>query len=107
MAAPYMDPWAPVAVVSPQFCAPRTMPLTVTKMAMSFSGGDFTVTGADCAVGAEGRGRLLQRRQTPRAPRRRRTAHSHHAAEGNNKRSRSFYLLFVLWSPCMRVPKDE
>jgi hypothetical protein len=45
-----MDPWAPVAVVSPQFCAPRTVPLTVTKMAMSFSGGDFTVTGADGAV---------------------------------------------------------
>ncbi|XP_034582755.1 protein LURP-one-related 15 [Setaria viridis] len=56
MAAPYRDlsalapAPAPVAVVSPQFCAPRTVPLTVTKMAMSFSGGDFTVTGADGAV---------------------------------------------------------
>ncbi|CAL5076315.1 unnamed protein product [Urochloa decumbens] len=37
---------APLAVVSPQFCAPRTVPLTVTKKAMSFSGGDFTVTDA-------------------------------------------------------------
>lgn len=35
---------APVAVVSPQFCAPHVVPLTVTKKAMSFSGGDFTVT---------------------------------------------------------------
>jgi hypothetical protein len=41
---------APVAVVSPQFCAPRTVPLTVTKKAMSFSGGDFTITSADGAV---------------------------------------------------------
>ncbi|CAN6171459.1 unnamed protein product [Urochloa humidicola] len=35
---------APVAVVSPHFCTPLTVPLTVTKKAMSFSGGDFTVT---------------------------------------------------------------
>jgi hypothetical protein len=41
---------APVAVVSLQFCTPRTVPLTVTKMAMSFSGGDFIVTGATGAV---------------------------------------------------------
>ncbi|CAL5079350.1 unnamed protein product [Urochloa decumbens] len=41
---------APLAVVSPQFCAPRTVPLTVTKKAMSFSGGDFTVTDAAGAV---------------------------------------------------------
>jgi len=41
---------APVAVVSPQFCAPHVVPLTVTKKAMSFSGGDFTVT--DDASGA-------------------------------------------------------
>ncbi|CAN6203455.1 unnamed protein product [Urochloa humidicola] len=40
----------PLAVVSPQFCAPRTVPLTVTKKAMSFSGGDFTVTDAGGAV---------------------------------------------------------
>lgn len=41
---------APVAVVSPQFCAPRTVALTVTKKAMSFSGGDFTVTDDNGAV---------------------------------------------------------
>nr|CAB3456129.1 unnamed protein product [Digitaria exilis]CAB3503295.1 unnamed protein product [Digitaria exilis] len=41
---------APVAVVSPQFCAPGTVPLTVTKKAMSFSGGDFTVTDGNGAV---------------------------------------------------------
>ncbi|WVZ62501.1 hypothetical protein U9M48_012247 [Paspalum notatum var. saurae] len=41
---------APVAVVSPQFCAPYVVPLTVTKKAMSFSGGDFTVADANGAV---------------------------------------------------------
>ncbi|KAJ1288675.1 hypothetical protein BS78_02G106000 [Paspalum vaginatum] len=41
---------APVAVVSPQFCAPFVVPLTVTKKALSFSGGDFTVTDANAAV---------------------------------------------------------
>ncbi|CAL5079349.1 unnamed protein product [Urochloa decumbens] len=45
---------APVAVVSPQFCAPQTMPLTVTKMAtMTFNGGDFTVTD-DAVLRVEG-----------------------------------------------------
>ncbi|CAN6171464.1 unnamed protein product [Urochloa humidicola] len=51
MAAPYGAPLlpAPVAVVSPQFCAPYTVPLTVTKKAMSLSGGDFVVTDANGA----------------------------------------------------------
>ncbi|CAN6203454.1 unnamed protein product [Urochloa humidicola] len=57
MGAPYRDhPSAPalvpppLAVVSPQFCAARTVPLTVTKKAVSFSGGDFTVTDAGGAA---------------------------------------------------------
>ncbi|OEL31530.1 Protein LURP-one-related 15 [Dichanthelium oligosanthes] len=41
---------APVAVVSPQFCAPYVVPLTVTKKAISLSDGDFTVTDANGAV---------------------------------------------------------
>ncbi|CAN6171458.1 unnamed protein product [Urochloa humidicola] len=42
----------PVAVVSHQFCAPQTVPLTVTKKpsTITFSGGDFTVTDADGAA---------------------------------------------------------
>ncbi|CAN6180463.1 unnamed protein product [Urochloa humidicola] len=51
MAGPYGAPLMPppVAVVSPQFCAPYTVPLTVTKKAMSLSGGDFVVTDANGA----------------------------------------------------------
>ncbi|CAL5089469.1 unnamed protein product [Urochloa decumbens] len=53
MAAPYGAPLmpapAPVAVVSPQFCAPYAVPMTVTKKAMSLSGGDFVVTDANGA----------------------------------------------------------
>jgi hypothetical protein len=43
-------PAAPVAVVSPQFCAPYVVPLTVTQKAISLSDGDFTVTDANGAV---------------------------------------------------------
>ena len=57
MAAPYdgapppqAPAAAPVAVVSPQFCAPYVVPLTVTKKAISLSDGDFTVTDANGAV---------------------------------------------------------
>jgi len=55
MAAPYYGgpaaaAPAPVAVVSPQFCAPYVVPLTVTKKAISLSDGDFTVTDANGAV---------------------------------------------------------
>ncbi|KAK3126697.1 hypothetical protein QOZ80_7AG0560870 [Eleusine coracana subsp. coracana] len=56
MAAPYdgtpsAPPMpAPVSVVSPQFCAPYVVPLTVTKKALSLSDGDFTVTDANGAV---------------------------------------------------------
>jgi hypothetical protein len=58
MAAPYYDDGAPaaqapapapVAVVSPQFCAPYAVPLTVVKKAISLSGGDFVVTDANGA----------------------------------------------------------
>ncbi|CAL5079352.1 unnamed protein product [Urochloa decumbens] len=55
MAAPYGAPLmpapapAPVAVVSPQFCAPYAVPMTVTKKAMSLSRGDFVVTDANGA----------------------------------------------------------
>ncbi|CAL5089471.1 unnamed protein product [Urochloa decumbens] len=52
MAAPYGAPPqapAPVAVVSPQFCAPYAVPLTVVKKAISLSGGDFVVTDANGA----------------------------------------------------------
>ena len=56
MAAPYGGPPqepapapSPVAVVSPQFCAPHAVPLTVTKKAISLSGGDFVVTDANGA----------------------------------------------------------
>ncbi|XP_066393561.1 protein LURP-one-related 15-like [Miscanthus floridulus] len=59
----------PVAVVSPQFCAPHVVPLTVTKKAMSFSGGDFTVT--DDASGAV----VLQVRGTYLSVRRHRVLH--------------------------------
>ena len=41
---------APVVVVSPQFCSPDVVPLTVTKKVASLSGGDFTVTDANGAV---------------------------------------------------------
>ena len=57
MAAPYdgapppqAPAAAPVAVVSPQFCAPYVVPLTVTQKAISLSDGDFTVTDANGAV---------------------------------------------------------
>ena len=40
----------PVVVVSPQFCAPDVVPLTVTKKVASLSGGDFTVTDSNGAV---------------------------------------------------------
>ncbi|TVU39944.1 hypothetical protein EJB05_13388, partial [Eragrostis curvula] len=53
MAAPYgapSAPPAPVAVVSPQFCAPYVVPLTVAKKALSISDGDFTVTDANGGV---------------------------------------------------------
>uniref|UniRef100_A0A804MLB1 Protein LURP-one-related 15 n=1 Tax=Zea mays TaxID=4577 RepID=A0A804MLB1_MAIZE len=54
MAAPYYGgppaAPAPVAVVSPQFCAPYVVPLTVTKKAISLSDGDFTVTDANGAT---------------------------------------------------------
>jgi hypothetical protein len=40
---------SPVAVVSLQFCAPYAVPLTVTKKAISPSGGDFVVTDANGA----------------------------------------------------------
>ncbi|XP_066393659.1 protein LURP-one-related 15-like [Miscanthus floridulus] len=54
----------PVAVVSPQFCAPHVVPLTVTKKAMSFSGGDFTVTDdASSAVVLQVRGTYLSVRR--------------------------------------------
>ncbi|RCV10156.1 hypothetical protein SETIT_2G090000v2 [Setaria italica] len=43
-------PAALVAVVSPQFCAPYVVPLTVTQKAISLSDGDFTVTDANGAV---------------------------------------------------------
>ncbi|CAL5076314.1 unnamed protein product [Urochloa decumbens] len=43
-------PAAPVAVVSPQFCAPYVVPLTVTEKALSLSDGDFTVTDANGGV---------------------------------------------------------
>ncbi|CAN6203456.1 unnamed protein product [Urochloa humidicola] len=43
-------PAAPVVVVSPQFCAPYVVPLTVTEKALSLSDGDFTVTDANGAV---------------------------------------------------------
>nr|CAB3456131.1 unnamed protein product [Digitaria exilis]CAB3503293.1 unnamed protein product [Digitaria exilis] len=60
MAAPYYPYGAPpppqmpaapmpVAVVSPQFCAPYAVPMTVTKKAVSLSGGDFVVTDANGA----------------------------------------------------------
>ncbi|CAD6226208.1 unnamed protein product [Miscanthus lutarioriparius] len=51
---------APVAVVSPQFCAPHAVSLTVTKD-MSFSGGDFTVTDDDAngAVVLQAKGTFL------------------------------------------------
>ena len=56
MAAPYdrapppqAPAAAPVAVVSPQFCAPYAVPLTVVKKAISLSGGDFVVTDANGA----------------------------------------------------------
>ncbi|CAN6197338.1 unnamed protein product [Urochloa humidicola] len=54
MAAPYggappLQAPAPVAVVSPQFCAPYAVPLTVVKKAISLSGGDFVVTDANGA----------------------------------------------------------
>lgn len=41
---------APVVVVSPQFCSPDVVPLTVTKKVASLSGGDFTVTDDNGAV---------------------------------------------------------
>lgn len=41
---------APVAVVSPQFCAPYVVPLTVTKKVISLSDGDFTITDANGAT---------------------------------------------------------
>ncbi|XP_062190202.1 protein LURP-one-related 15-like [Phragmites australis] len=50
MAATHGEPRAPVAVVSPQLCMPYMVPLTVTKKALSFTGGDFTVTDANGAV---------------------------------------------------------
>ncbi|CAN6197337.1 unnamed protein product [Urochloa humidicola] len=61
MAAPYGSasppppaagaaPAGPVAVVSPEFCAPYVVPLTVTEKALSLSDGDFTVTDANGAV---------------------------------------------------------
>ena len=40
---------APLAVVSPLFCAPYAVPLTVTKKAISRSGRDFIVTDANGA----------------------------------------------------------
>jgi hypothetical protein len=56
MAAPYdgAPPEAPApapaaAAVSPQFCAPHAVPLTVVKKAISLSGGDFVVTDANGA----------------------------------------------------------
>nr|CAB3452423.1 unnamed protein product [Digitaria exilis] len=60
MAAPYYPYGAPpppqmppapmpVAVVSPQFCAPYAVPMTVVKKAVSLSGGDFVVTDANGA----------------------------------------------------------
>ncbi|GJN24967.1 hypothetical protein PR202_gb12746 [Eleusine coracana subsp. coracana] len=45
-----MAPPAPLAVVSPQFCAPYVVPLTVTKRPLSISDGDFTVTDANGGV---------------------------------------------------------
>lgn len=58
MAAPYYGgppaAPAPVAVVSPQFCAPYVVPLTVTKKAISLSDGDFTVTDANGATVCDG-----------------------------------------------------
>lgn len=61
MAAPYgaPPPPAPVAVVSPQFCAPYVAPLTVTKKAISLSEGDFTVTDANGAVVLRVRGAVF------------------------------------------------
>ncbi|KAJ1288676.1 hypothetical protein BS78_02G106100 [Paspalum vaginatum] len=50
---------APVAVVSPQFCAPYVVPLTVTKKAISLSDGDFTVTDANGAVVLRVRGAVF------------------------------------------------
>lgn len=42
-------PQMPVAVISPQFCAPYAVPLTVIKKAISLSKGDFVVTDANGA----------------------------------------------------------
>ena len=39
-----------MVVVSPQFCSPDVVPLTVTKKVARLSGGDFTVTDANGAV---------------------------------------------------------
>jgi uncharacterized protein YxjI len=50
-----------VAVVGPQFCAPDTMALTVTKKAFSWSGGDFNVSDVYGAVLMKVQGRYLSR----------------------------------------------
>ncbi|KAL6595120.1 hypothetical protein ACP70R_048223 [Stipagrostis hirtigluma subsp. patula] len=62
MEAPYgapSAPPAPVAVVSPQFCAPYVVPLTVAKKAISLSDGDFTVTDANGAVVLRVKGAII------------------------------------------------
>nr|CAB3452422.1 unnamed protein product [Digitaria exilis]CAB3456130.1 unnamed protein product [Digitaria exilis]CAB3503294.1 unnamed protein product [Digitaria exilis] len=72
MAAPYgappppPAPAGPVAVVSPQFCAPYVVPLTVTEKALSLSDGDFTVTDANGAVVLRVKGAIfsVHRRRT-------------------------------------------
>ncbi|TVU39955.1 hypothetical protein EJB05_13399, partial [Eragrostis curvula] len=66
MAAPYdvapahaPAPVADLAVVSPQFCAPYTVPLTVTKKVMSISDSNFTVTDSNGAVVMQVKGAIL------------------------------------------------
>lgn len=63
MATPSQAPppgW--VAVVSPQFCAPYPVDLTVTKKAISLSDGDFAVTDVNGGVLFKVKGTLLSLR---------------------------------------------
>jgi hypothetical protein len=92
---------APVVVVSPQFCSPDVVPLTVTKKVASLSGGDFTVTDDNGAVVLQVKGSFFHRPQPPRAPRRRRTARPLHAREGklsHRSAMHPFLSLFRFWA---------
>ncbi|OEL31532.1 hypothetical protein BAE44_0007449 [Dichanthelium oligosanthes] len=50
---------SPVEVVSPQFCVPDVVQLTVTKKFMSLTRGNFTVTDPNDAIVLQVKGSVL------------------------------------------------